>query len=195
MTYRQEPKTGIIYNFESMCSRYELEMPDHGVLRRIFDDWPEVQVQYDSRPDTMLHIKRVAELLNIAACELLRRAQVHDKSKLEYPEKEAFDIYTPKLASSTYGSDEYKEFLKSLNVALKHHYENNSHHPEHYGNGVAGMDLFDLIEMFFDWKAAGERHHNGNIFKSIEINKDRFNLSDQLTSILMNTAFNLGYKP
>lgn len=42
--------------------------------------------------------------------------------------------------------------------------------------------------MFFDWKAAGERHKDGNILKSIEINKDRFGMSEQLVDIFKNTA-------
>jgi hypothetical protein len=149
---------------------------------------------YDSTPETLKHIKRVAQLLTEAATELIRRANIHDNSKLENPEKELFDEYTGKLAGCTYGSEQYDEFRKALSVALQHHYKNNSHHPEHYENGVDGMDLFDLIEMFFDWKAAGERHNNGNIFKSLEINRARFKLSEQTESILINTAVNLGYK-
>lgn len=47
--------------------------------------------------------------------------------------------------------------------------------------------------MFFDWKAAGERHADGNIYKSIEINKDRFKLSEQTVDIFKNTAERLGY--
>jgi hypothetical protein len=149
-------------------------------------------MQYDSKADTLLHIKRVAELMTQASCELIKRANIHDNSKLESPEKEFFDEFTPKLKDSTYGSEEYKEFLTQLKVGLDHHYQNNSHHPEHYPNGVNGFDLFDLMEMFFDWKAAGERHENGNIYKSIEINKTRFNLSEQLVDIFTNTANRLG---
>lgn len=148
---------------------------------------------YDSKADTLIHIKRVSQLLTEASIELIRRANVHDNSKLESPEKELFDEFTPKLKNCTYGSDEYKGYLKGLKVALDHHYQNNSHHPEHYENGVNGFDLFDLIEMFFDWKAAGERHADGNIYKSIEINKERFNLSEQVVDILKNTAKNLKY--
>lgn len=150
-------------------------------------------MNYDSTKDTLLHIKRVSQLLTEAASELIRRANIHDNSKLESPEKEYFDEYTPKLAGSTYGSDEYKSFLKELKVALDHHYAHNSHHPEHYENGINGFDLFDLIEMFFDWKAATERHNDGNIYKSIKINKDRFKISEQLESILSNTAKRLNY--
>lgn len=151
-------------------------------------------MSYDSKTDTLLHIKRVAQLLTEASAELIRRANIHDNSKLNSPEKEFFDEYTPKLAGSTYGSDEYKEFLKQLKVGLDHHYANNSHHPEHYANGVNGFDLFDLIEMFFDWKAATERHNDGNIYKSIGINKDRFKINEQICDIFTNTAERLGYE-
>lgn len=148
---------------------------------------------YDSTADTLLHIKRVNELLTKFAQGLLSRAIQHDKSKLSEPEKSLFDEYTPKLKGCTYGSDEYKAFLTSLKVGLDHHYEKNSHHPEHYTNGVDGMDLLDLVEMFMDWKAAGERHADGSIMKSIEHNKDRFHLSEQVVSIFKNTAFNYGW--
>ena len=150
--------------------------------------------KYDSRNDTLVHIKRVSQLLTEAASELIKRANIHDDSKLESPEKEIFDEMTPKLKHSTYGSDEYKDFLKKMKPALDHHYANNSHHPEHHKNGVNGMDLLDLIEMFFDWKAATERHDSGDLFKSIEINKKRFELSDQVVDIFKNTAKNLGYE-
>ena len=119
---------------------------------------------------------------------LLSRIDNHDSSKLRSPEKETFDEMTPKLKDSTYGSEEYKDFLKEMKKALDNHYANNSHHPEFYNDGINGMDLVDLLEMFCDWKAASERHTNGDIYESIEINKKRFNISDQLTQILINTA-------
>jgi hypothetical protein len=145
-------------------------------------------MNYDSTADTLNHIKRVNALLIMASRELLERASFHDDSKLMEPEKSAFDEFTPKLKNSTYGSDEYKGFLESMQVALKHHYRENSHHPEHYSNGMAGFDLFDLIEMFFDWKAATERHADGNLLKSIEINAERFGYPPMLASIMRNTA-------
>lgn len=154
----------------------------------------ENNIPYDSTIDTLRHIKRVAQLLTEASAELIRRANVHDNSKLESPEKEMFDSANNRLKGSTYGSDEYKGFLKDLKPALDHHYANNSHHPEHWNKGINGMDLFDILEMFFDWKAAGERHANGNIYKSIEINKERFKMSEQLVDIFTNTAEQLGYR-
>jgi len=141
---------------------------------------------YDSTADTLKHIKRVNELLNKAAIELINRSIHHDDSKLQSPEKEIFDVMTPKLKGLTYGSDEYKESLKELGVALTHHYEYNSHHPESRPRGINDMDLFDVIEMLLDWQAATERHDNGDIFKSLEHNKVRFNMSDQLVDIFTN---------
>lgn len=153
----------------------------------------EDQTNYDSTSDTLKHINRVSELLNKAAIKLLKRANKHDESKLESPEKEIFDEYTPKLKECTYGSEEYQEYLDGLKEALEHHYKHNSHHPQHYENGVNGFDLFDLIEMFMDWKAASERHNDGDIRKSIEINKPRFELSDQICDIFENTADKLNW--
>lgn len=138
--------------------------------------------------DTFRHIERVRNLLNICISELLKRGELHDQSKLEPPEVSLFTEWTPKLSSSTYGSEEYNGFLKSIKPALDHHYSNNRHHPEHHKDGVNDMNLLDIVEMLCDWKAASERHHNGNIRKSIEINADRFGLSPQLVKILENTA-------
>jgi len=144
--------------------------------------------KYDSTADTLKHIKRVNELLINSSVELLRRAQVHDQSKLESPEKEAFDVQTPKLKNLTYGSKEYQESLDNLKVALDHHYDTNSHHPQYYPEGINGMDLFDVMEMLADWKASTERHEDGDILKSLEINKERFGIDPQLSQILLTTV-------
>lgn len=146
------------------------------------------QEQKATNCDTFRHIERVRNLLNSCVIDLLRRAERHDQTKLESPEVEAFTEYTPKLASSTYGSEEYKGFLAAIKPALDHHYAHNSHHPEHYKNGVNDMNLLDIVEMLCDWKAASERHNDGNIRRSIEINANRFGLSPQLVQILENTA-------
>jgi len=87
-----------------------------------------------------------------------------------------------------YSQSLYKGFLKEMGVALQHHYENNPHHPEHFENGIKGMTLVDIVEMFCDWKAATLRHDNGDIYKSIEFNKNRFGYSDDLEQIFINTA-------
>lgn len=143
---------------------------------------------YDSKADTLEHIRSVNSKLIDFATILLQRAKFHDNSKLVAPEKELFDEYTPLLKTLTYGSDEYKESLSKLKPALDHHYFVNSHHPEHFKEkGIDGMSLYDLIEMYCDWRAAVERTHNGDINKSIDINAKRFNMSDQLVNLFRNT--------
>lgn len=144
--------------------------------------------QRATNAETFRHIERVRNLLNRVAADMLRRGEEHDQSKLEPPEVELFTEFTPKLANLTYGSAEFNACKAAMGPALSHHYANNAHHPEHHKNGVNDMTLLDIIEMLVDWKASSERHHDGNILKSIEINADRFGLSPQLTKILENTA-------
>lgn len=152
---------------------------------------------YDSRPETYDHILRVRHFVYEATANLQRRAAVHDQSKLHPPEVEAFDIATPKLAGLEYGSEEYKTSLRELGPALQHHFAENDHHPEHYGEqGVRGMSLMALIEMLCDWRAASERMKqrtdDPEKVKSFESgllhNKERFGISDDLYEILLNTA-------
>ena len=154
--------------------------------------YTQASTPYDSSIDTRAHIERVQTLIQSAISNLARRATVHDLSKLSSPEKEMFDGATIKLRAIAYGTPEYREALKELGPALQHHYEHNTHHPEHFANGVDGMTLLDVLEMLLDWKAATERMKGGgDIWKSIEHNTTRFNLSPQLASILRNTATEL----
>lgn len=164
-------------------------------------------MSYDSRPETQEHINKVQMNLVRASSILLVRGAEHDKSKLYPPEVAAFDEMTPILATLEYGSPEYKESTAKLGDALKHHYEHNSHHPEHYENGIDGMSLFDLIEMLCDWKAASERTkprgeavegerkgETGSMQFSLAHNAERHNIDPQLASILSNTFTELGWK-
>lgn len=138
--------------------------------------------------ETLTHIRRVQQLLNMVIVELIHRGEIHDNSKLESPEVELFTIHTERLKDLSYGTKEYDDAKKDLSVALTHHYANNRHHPEFHRDGINDMTLIDLIEMLVDWKAASERHNDGNIRKSIDINAERFNISPQLARIMRNTV-------
>jgi hypothetical protein len=173
---------------------------------------------------TLKHIKKVEETIFKVIKDLLDRSIHHDRSKLESPEVEIFEEYTPKLKDCTYGSDEYKQYLKEMKVALDHHYFYNRHHPEFFkvykcgcqeynylpkykhnicpecnqkikllykNSDISQMNLIDLIEMLCDWYAASLRHANGDIFKSIELNQERFGYSDELKQIFTNTIKDL----
>lgn len=148
----------------------------------------------DSRPITEKHIDRVAELLGEFSGMLRHRAEIHDQSKFDPIEKGPLDEMQRIIDTEgqvSYGSDEYKRRTGLLGPMLRHHYANNSHHPEHYGAGVAGMDLLDLVEMFFDWKAASERGEESAMGLSFTVEK--YKIDPMLESILRNTAGRLGY--
>lgn len=142
---------------------------------------------------TLKHSRRVDELLLQLVHKIQLRITKHDLSKMEDPEHTTFEMFSPRLKHSTYGSDEYKGFLAEMKEALDHHYAHNRHHPEHHEDGIDGMTLVDLAEMLADWKAATERHDDGDLERSLEIQRDRFNMSDQLVSILRNTAQEEGW--
>lgn len=150
---------------------------------------------YDSRTDTLTHSLRVGNLMLPVVFETMKRALSHDQSKTESPEVEVFDEFTPKLKDTVYDSDEYRSYLVAMGPGLLHHYATNSHHPEHFPNGIDGMTLVDLIEMLADWKAAGERTKNGSLAVSLQKQKERFGISDQLLQILTNTAEQFGWLP
>jgi hypothetical protein len=145
-------------------------------------------MSYDSTEDTLDHIGKVVDLIDRFLVHIARRGRDHDLSKLESPEKELFDKYTPLLQDTTYGSDEYKQYWEEMGVGLKHHYEKNRHHPEHHKRGIDGMTLIDIIEMFCDWKAASMRHADGSFAASLEHNRQRFSIGNQLHNIFVNTA-------
>lgn len=138
--------------------------------------------------ETFTHIELVMKLLASAQIELMKRQFTHDRSKLESPEVEIFTEWTPKLKGSTYGSEEYFQMLKEMQPALDNHYSENRHHPQFFKNGIEDMNLFDFLEALIDWVAACKRHSDGDINKSLEINKDRFNISPQLFQVLKNTV-------
>lgn len=134
------------------------------------------------------HKRMVGMYINIFVTEMVRRAIEHDFSKFSDEEAELFEKVTPILKKLTYGSQEYKDYLAMIKPAIDHHYKENSHHPEHYENGVDGMNLMDLVEMFCDWMGAVKRHENGDIQQSIVINQKRFQMNDQLVNIFKNTV-------
>jgi hypothetical protein len=143
---------------------------------------------------TANHIARVAEYMTAAASEIWSRGQKHDNSKfdpIEMGPLQAMQDLIDREGQAPYGSDEYKSRTALLGPMLAHHYANNSHHPEHYPNGVNGFDLFDLMEMFFDWKAASERGEESAM--SLTTASAKYNINPQLQEIMQNTADRLSY--
>lgn len=147
----------------------------------------------DSRQDTLDHIAKVQGRISEVQGHLHERAMQHDLSKLSEPEKSGYDRLVGRLAEVVYGTDEYRAALAEAKDTIAHHYVVNTHHPEHWPNGIAGMSLLDIIEMLCDWKAASERTKQGSIQASLKHNRMRFQIDDQLAAILENTVKELGW--
>lgn len=149
----------------------------------------------EANTKTQEHINLIRKFLRMAAVEILKRGEVHDLSKFSEAEVNMYALYTPRLRGMTYGSPEYKQCLAEMLASggLEHHYKNNRHHPEHHQNGIDGMNLIDVLEMYIDWLASTKRHADGDILKSIDSNKGRFQMSDQLAAIFRNTARDVSF--
>lgn len=150
-------------------------------------DTTEIKEPYDSAQDALAHIAHVQANMSTIINELLKRADNHDQSKLYSPEKETYDKYIPMLKETKYGSQEYFDIkMKMEKEGLKHHFEANRHHPEHFKNKIDDMNLVDVLEMFIDWYSASLRSDTG-FEKGLAVNIKKFNISPQLASIINNT--------
>jgi hypothetical protein len=138
------------------------------------------------------HIQLVQQHMTIAIATLMARTISHDYSKYS-KEEIGLVLGKPSFDKFEYMSKEERAALESVKDSLVYHYARNSHHPEFYKNGIDGMTLLDLLEMACDWKAASEMSANGSFEQSVEYNKERFGLSDQLVNILLNTRREMGW--
>lgn len=145
-------------------------------------------VQPDATNLLLDHAQAVSKRVTLLAGELAIRAVDHDRSKFNSEEFRTFTSFAPKLAELVYGSKEYYADLNSMRPALLHHYKHNRHHPEHFENGIQGMNLVDLLEMFCDWCASVSRQKDGDIRKSIEENQKRFGFSDDIKCLFIHTV-------
>ena len=84
--------------------------------------------------ETLKHVNEVRDNIWTLIKELDQRAQVHDATKFEEPERSIFAENTPKLAKTEYGTPEYDKLLEEVKPAIEHHYAKNTHHPEHWPN-------------------------------------------------------------
>lgn len=143
---------------------------------------------YDSTYDTEKHIAEIKRVFNFVILpELEKRKENHDQSKLVNPEKECYDKYIPMLKEVKFGSKEYVEVRNKMHEdGLKHHFEVNRHHPEHFPDGIESMTLIDIVEMFCDWMASSK--YSDTSFKDgLKFNKKKFKMSEQLYNIFLNT--------
>lgn len=142
---------------------------------------------YDSKQDTLAHMDIVWKVFSKLIRNMDYRKTMHDASKLRDPEKACYDKYIPMLKEAKYGSKEYQEIKEKMREeGLNHHFEVNSHHPEHYKNGIDDMDLIDIVEMFVDHFSAAQRSDT-SFEDGLKMNAKKYGYSPQLYNIMKNT--------
>lgn len=141
----------------------------------------------DPLAETKVHISTVRTYLRYVAGLLQIRGELHDASKLQEPEAAGYAEMPRAFQGKPYGTPEYMAVIEMFRPVVEHHYANNSHHPEHWPNGVSDMSLLDVIEMLCDWYVASKRK-GADFEESIQKSVERFGIDPQLASILKNTA-------
>ena len=136
------------------------------------------------------HKLRVFQLMAKLSQEVIRRGYDHDMTKFDAVEFPYYSEAIDDFEKHPFGTDGYKKAKESLGEAVKHHYAHNRHHPEHFPDGIKGMNLIDLLEMLCDWKSATQNHPEkpGDLKKSIAWATEKYNISPELVQILYNTA-------
>ena len=132
------------------------------------------------------HISRVRRHINTFIQLLIRRAENHDKSKLEEPELSWWKEMD-KEPRYPYGSKEYEQKLKRWSKVFKHHYQYNRHHPEHYEYGISEMTLIDIVEMMCDWLGYKDTTTITEALKVCDEQMVRYNISEELRQVIFNT--------
>jgi hypothetical protein len=136
------------------------------------------------------HKEKVGTILAKFCAEIAYRAAVHDASKLSKTEFEACANCVDDFSKFGYGTPEYEDLRKRLNPQIIHHNKVARHHPEHFEDGIDGMNLIDILEMLCDWRAAADRVPGDSIKKNLPALQARFKISPQLLKILENTLEN-----
>lgn len=143
--------------------------------------------------NVLKHKNSVKNRLKILIEQLRERAEKHDDSKLKEPEVSLL-IQMDREPNYEYGTPEYFDKMERYKGFFEHHYKNNTHHPDHFDSdiakGIEGMDLVDLCEYLVDIISYNENLKVATAIDTLNKQKERFGLDEQLTQILKNTLFN-----
>lgn len=137
---------------ESLPKSNELPQPDEITLLR--HDIAVHEHQDDVRKNMLLLVT-----------ELLQRAQDHDASKMESPEREVYAASFPKLAKTEYGSPEYEELLQEVKVAIDSHYSKNRHHPEFFQHEEVWKPVLEYEGLYLVSSLGRVKNEKGQVLK------------------------------
>jgi len=133
------------------------------------------------------HKEDIAKMLAKFAGEISYRSAIHDNSKFDTDEFNACSENVNEFGKHEFDSPGERELRLRLSDAFSSHRKKNRHHPEHFDNGIDGMNLIDLLEMVADWRSASNRNAGDSIRKSLPIVQEKYKISPQLMNVLTNT--------
>lgn len=137
------------------------------------------------------HIRGVQTWMRHVIMLWTNRMVFHDQSKYSSPELPLIH-QKARLDSIPLNTPDYYDALSQIKSAVQAHYECNTHHPEHYANGVLDMGLLDLMEMICDWRVAAEMNGT-DLAVSFDKCVERFDIPQELRTVLLNTYKELGW--
>ena len=142
---------------------------------------------FEQIDETFIHKKivmdsclKMAHFLHTAnqddlAIELLRRALIHDNSKLNEKELLAFSRLENKKSSLKDPNSVFDEETKQI---IEIHWKSNRHHPEFFSN-VNNMNEIDLIEMCCDWHARSIQYNTDLLEFARTRQENRFHFNQE----------------
>lgn len=123
---------------------------------------------------------KLCKILNINPYILVDNINKHDHSKYSEEEFEGYRQYFHPC------SDEIPD-EKIFELAWKHHYKNNPHHPEYWvdeiNNTYKDMEPIYIAEMLLDWEAMSMKF-GGNTYEYYMKEKDNKPFSDGTKKII-----------
>lgn len=123
---------------------------------------------------------RLCEILHISPFKLVLPIMVHDKSKWS---EEEFDSYRQYF----YPCSDEEPNKEIFDIAWKHHYQNNPHHPEYWVDEDSGiikdMPPIYIAEMLLDWEAMSIKFNN-NTYDYYMKEKDNKPFSENTRKII-----------
>lgn len=127
----------------------ELELKEQEYVDYIEEHIANVKTAFQEYGD------RLCQELNISKFELEKNIYKHDMSKFSDEEFDAYRNYF--FPCSNEEKDE-----EIFDLAWKHHYEHNPHHPQYWrkDNYIMDMPNIYIAEMLCDWEAMSMKFHD-----------------------------------
>ncbi len=147
------------------------------MIERIINHIEETLIhkQYILQSARILSKSLIAEGQLDTALELVKRCSVHDDSKFMAAEVEAFIMLDNKAAMM----NPKVTLDENQKAALKLHWQNNSHHPEHFSD-IRLMSDLDLMEMACDCSARSMQYGT-DLLDFIEVRQnERFHFPEDM---------------